>query len=211
MITNSPQIHIIVQARTGSTRLPNKVMKYLEDKIVLEHVIDRLSLSKYGSKVIISTTRKVNDNVIIEHCHQRKTEIFSGSEKDVLNRYYETATYYKSDIIIRVTSDCPLIDVQYIDMMIEYYLKNNLDYLGPKYFGNHKFPDGFNGEIFSYKVNEFNYPIDYHLYKNIDFSTLHLSLDTKEDYLLIQDIFKHVYLTKNHFKLEDVLTFINKN
>ena len=147
-------IHIIVQARTGSTRLPNKVMKYLEDKIVLQHVVDRLKESNYASKVIIATTVKKDDNVIADFCIKNNIHLFRGSELNVLERYYETVKYYKTDIIIRVTSDCPLVDVRYIDMMIEYYLKNKLNYLGPKYFGNHMFPDGFNGEVFNFNVLE---------------------------------------------------------
>ena len=235
MITNSPQIHIIVQARTGSTRLPNKVMKLLEDKIVLDHVIDRLRLSKYASKVIIATTTESNDNIIVNHCNQRKTEVYRGSEKDVLKRYYECATYYHSDIIVRVTSDCPLIDVYYIDLMIEYFMNQKLNYLGPTYFGNHKFPDGFNGEVFSYKVlkeaqehafenekehvttyiqkkyktQEFSYPIDYEKYSNIQFDQLHLSLDTIEDYELLKNIFHVIYKKNNYFKLVDVLEVLN--
>ena len=229
-------IHIIVQARTGSSRLPNKVMKYLEDKIVLQHVYDRLKESKYAQKVIITTTTNISDNIIVDYCLNNNIEVFQGSELDVLNRYYETAKYYKSDIIIRVTSDCPLVDINYIDMMIDYYSKSDLKYLGPKYFGNHKFPDGFNGEIFSfdvleeannnaneyqkehvttyiiekYKKEEFTYPILYQKYRNIHFSNLHLSLDTEGDYKLLKKIFKNVYLKKNNFQLEDVLKFLNK-
>ena len=230
-------IHIIVQARTGSTRLPNKVMKYLEDKIVLQHVVDRLQESNYASKVIIATTVKKDDNVIADFCIKNNIHLFRGSELNVLERYYETVKYYKTDIIIRVTSDCPLVDVRYIDMMIEYYLKNKLNYLGPKYFGNHMFPDGFNGEVFNfnvleeaynnsndnekehvttyiinkYKKKEFEYPVLYKKYKNINFENLHLSLDTEEDYELLKKIFKNVYKKKNKFKLEDVLQYLNKN
>lgn len=108
-----------------------------------------------------------------------------------------------------------------------------LPYLCPKYYGNHKFPDGFNGEIFNYhilkeanenanenekehvstyiikkyKTFEFDYPIDYQKYQSIDFSNLHLSLDTKEDYELLKNIFHNIYLKKNNFELEDVLDY----
>ena len=119
--------------------------------------------------------------------------------------------------------------------MIEKYFELNQKYLGPKYYGNHKFPDGFNGEIFNYKVLkeayenasenekehvttyiikkynmiEFNYPIDYLKYTNIDFANLHLSLDTSEDYLLLKNIFGHVYFKNNNFHIEDVLDYLN--
>jgi len=229
-------IHIIVQARTGSTRLPRKVMKKLEDKIVLQHVIDRLKLSKYASDIIICTTQKKEDDVISDFCLTNKINIYRGSEFNVLERYYETAQYYKSDIIVRVTSDCPLIDVSFIDMMIDYFLKSDLQYLGPKYYGNHHFPDGFNGEVFwfdmleeaylnadhtekehvttyiikKFKKEEFNYPILYKKYRNINFSRLHLSLDTEDDYKFLKNIFKNVYVKKKNFGLEDVLKYLDK-
>ena len=233
---NKSNIHIIVQARTGSSRLPNKVMKKLEDKIVLQHVVDRVKESTYASNVIIATTIKKEDDVIFDYCVRNKIDIFRGSELNVLERYYKTAKCYKSDIIIRVTSDCPLIDIRYIDMMIHYFLQQRLRYIGPKYFGNHMFPDGFNGEVFDfdalkeaynnanynekehvttyiinkYKTEEFIYPILYRKYKNINFGRLHLSLDTEEDYELLKRIFENVYKKNNKFKLEDVLHFLNK-
>tara|TARA_Y200000002_G_scaffold375444_1_gene377749 strand:- start:4175 stop:4897 length:723 start_codon:yes stop_codon:yes gene_type:complete len=229
-------IHIIIQARTGSTRLPNKVMKKLEDKIVLQHVVDRLKKSNYASDIIICTTRKKNDDVIADFCLYNKIKIYRGSESNVLERYYETAKYFNSNIIIRVTSDCPLVDATYIDMMIDFFFNENLSYLGPRYFGKHKFPDGFNGEVFNYNIleeahknalinerehvttymikkyskKEFEYPILYKKYKNLIFSNLHLSLDTSEDYELLKNIFSNVYLKKKDFKLEDVLKYLNK-
>lgn len=228
-------IDVIIQARMGSTRLPGKVMKKIEDKVVLDHVIDRVSRAKNIRNVIICTSTLENDNIISEHCKERNIKCFRGSEKDVLKRYYETAKFYGSDIIVRITSDCPLFDPIYIDKMIDKYFELKLNYLGPKYYGNHKFPDGFNCEIFSFNVlkeaelnaneNEkehvstyiikkfSSYQYDYELknkYKNIKFDELHLSLDTQEDYEFIKDIFKHVYLSKQDFTLADVLEYLNK-
>lgn len=230
-------IDIIVQARMGSSRLPGKVMKFLEDKIVLDHVIERLKRSKYIRNVIICTSIKIEDDLIYDHCLQNNIKCFRGSELNVLERYYETATFYKSEYIVRVTSDCPLVDAKFIDLMIEKYFELNLQYLGPKFYGNRKFPDGFNGEIFNYKIlkeayenadeNEkehvttyiikkyrsidFDYPIDYLKYKNINLSDLHLSLDTSEDYKLLKDIFHNIYLEKKDFELEDVLDYLENN
>jgi len=230
----SRHIDVIVQARTGSSRLPGKVMKPLEDKIVLDHVIDRLRKSKYVRHVIICTTTEKTDNCIYNHCMHTNIKCYRGSELNVLERYYDAATHFKSDYILRVTSDCPLVDANYLDLMIEKYFELKVPYLGPKYYGGHKFPDGFNGELFSYpllkeahenaeenerehvttyiikkyKTVEFDYPVDYQKYKNIDFSKLHMSLDTHEDYVLLQDVFRHVYVKKNDFHLEDVLDYL---
>lgn len=231
-------IDVIIQARMGSRRLPGKVMKKIEDKVVLDHVIDRVSRAKKIRNVIICTSSLEKDNIIFEHCKGRNIKCFRGSEKNVLNRYYETAKFYGTETIVRLTSDCPLFDPMFIDMMIEKYFELDLEYIGPKYYGEHQFPDGFNCEIFSfnvlkeaelnanenekehvstYLINKYSsakYEYDYYYelqnkYDNIKFDELHLSLDTQEDYELIKNIFKHVYLNKHDFTLEDVLLYLN--
>ena len=230
------KIDIIVQSRMGSSRLPKKVMNFLEDKIVLDHVVERLKKSKYARNVIICTTTKNEDDIIFNHCIKNNILCYRGSELNVLERYYETAKYFNSDYIVRVTSDCPLVDPKYIDLMIEKYFELKLDYLGPKYYGNHKFPDGFNGEIFNFNLLkeanenansnekehvttyiikkysrfEFDYPLKNN-YKNINLELLHLSLDTFEDYELLKNIFKNVYLKNKNFELEDVLYYLDNN
>jgi spore coat polysaccharide biosynthesis protein SpsF len=142
-------IHCIIQARMGSSRFPGKIMKMIEDKVVLQHVVDRCRLSKYINKVIVATTNIKLDNVIEEYCINNDILYYRGDEKNVLERYYLTATKFNSDIIIRVTSDCPLIDYNVVDNMIDYFKENNLKFLQPKYFnGNNQksrggFPDGF--------------------------------------------------------------------
>ena len=235
MLYNQSKIDLIVQARFGSTRLPGKVMKELEDKLVLDHVVERLRKSNYVRNVIICTSDLPQDDIIVNHCKEKKYLFFRGSELNVLERYYHTAKHFQSEYVVRVTSDCPLVDHWYIDKMIEKYLDLKLDYLGPEYYGNHKFPDGFNGEIFSfkkleeaylnasetekehvstyiikkYKTIEFDYPIDLNNYPNINFEELHLSLDTAEDYELLKNIFHHVYLKNKEFTLEDVLNYLN--
>lgn len=235
MLSYQSKIDLIVQARIGSTRFPGKVMKELEDKLVLDHVVERLRKSNYFRNVIICTSDLSQDDIIVNHCKEKKYLFFRGSEQNVLERYYETAKHFESGYVVRVTSDCPLVDHRYIDMMIEKYLELKLDYLGPKYYGNHRFPDGFNGEIFSfkkleeaylnasetekehvstyiikkYKTIEFDYPINIKDYPNIDFEELHLSLDTPKDYELLKNIFHHVYLKNKEFTLEDVLTYLN--
>ena len=108
-------IHCIIQARMGSTRLPGKIMKFIEDKVVLQHVVDRCKMSKNIDKVIVATTNKKDDDIIEKYCIDNNILYYRGDENNVLERYYLTATTFNSDIIIRVTSDCPLIDYNIID------------------------------------------------------------------------------------------------
>lgn len=225
----------------SSTRLPGKIMKIIEDKVVLQHVVDRCKMSKNIDKVIVATTNKKDDDIIEKYCIDNNILYYRGDENNVLERYYLTATTFNSDIIIRVTSDCPLIDYNIIDNMIEYFKENNLKFLQPKYFNNGKhgahggFPDGTNPQIFKFdilketrenistdfdkehvcpymirKYSTNNYIIpSLSQYNNINFSSLHLSLDTQEDFEFISNIFKNLYKDKPDFTIYDILTLIN--
>jgi len=231
------KVNVIVQARLGSSRLPAKILKSLCDKTVMEHVIERLNRCQLIDNIIIATTTNTKDDPIADYCNDSNILYYRGSEDNVLNRYYQAALISNTDIIVRVTSDCPLIDAKYIDLMIKTFFKENLKYLGPKYFGDHKFPDGFNGEVFTfevlkeanenankfelehvstyiikkYKTIEFEYPIHYGKFKNINFNKLHLSLDTENDYKVLENIFKNVYSVNDKFTIYDVLEYLNDN
>ncbi|MGL5694232.1 MAG: cytidylyltransferase domain-containing protein, partial [Peptostreptococcaceae bacterium] len=116
------KIIAIIQARMGSSRLPKKVMKNLIDKTVLNHVVSRVKMSKKIDKVIVATTTNDEDDVIIEECKKIGVNYFRGSQDDVLSRYFLVSQKEKADIVIRITSDCPLIDPIIIDKMINYFL-----------------------------------------------------------------------------------------
>lgn len=157
------KINLIIQARMGSSRLPNKILKRIEDKCVLQHVIDRCSNSIYINKIVVATTTNTNDDIIEDYCLKQKIYYFRGSENNVLDRYYNTALQFECDIIIRVTSDCPLIDVNIIDSMINYFFEKKLDFLQPQYSRQGEngssggFPDGTNPQIFTFKILENTY------------------------------------------------------
>jgi spore coat polysaccharide biosynthesis protein SpsF len=153
------RIYVLVQARMGSSRLPKKIMLPLEDKLVLQHDIERIKKSKLINDVIICTTTEEKDDCIEEFCKKHYIKYYRGSENNVLDRYYQAALLYKPDIIVRITSDCPMVDPNIIDDMIENYLKikDESKYYGVKYANpnkSHNFPDGFNPEIFSFEILE---------------------------------------------------------
>lgn len=153
------KILVFLQARMGSSRLPGKIMLPLEDKIVLQHDIDRIKKSKLINNIVICTTICDKDNCIVDYCRSNNFDFFRGSENNVLDRYYQCALIYKPDIIVRITSDCPMIDPNIIDNMINQYLeiKNISPYFGVKYADptkGHNFPDGFNPEIFNFDILE---------------------------------------------------------
>lgn len=117
---------IIDQARMTSTRLPGKVMKEVRGKPLLEYQIERLLRVRLADELVIATTTNDTDQPIVELCKRLGVAYYRGSEEDVLSRYYEAATQFGADVVVRVTSDCPLIDPGVMDEVIGLYI-NNLD------------------------------------------------------------------------------------
>jgi len=124
-----PKISVIIQARTGSTRLPQKIFKKIDNKIILQYVIDQASHSKLIDEIIIATTRLKEDDSIIQFCKKNNIKWFRGSKSDLLDRYYKCAKKFSCEIIVRITSDCPLIDPIVIDTAINKFLHNSYDYV----------------------------------------------------------------------------------
>jgi spore coat polysaccharide biosynthesis protein SpsF len=145
------KIGIITQARTTSTRLPRKVLLEVVGKTILEHHIDRLKLSNYP--VYVATSTNTTDNVIVAICENVEVPYYRGSELDVLSRYYGCAKKFDLDIIVRVTSDCPLIDGELIKEAIATYLSQPEN----SYLSNsleRSYPRGFDFEVFSFDALE---------------------------------------------------------
>lgn len=146
-------IGCIIQARTGSTRLPRKVMQKIDkDDIVLDFVINQVKSSKKIEKIIVATTNLTEDDVICEHLILQKIEFFRGSSEDVLDRYYQCAKKYTIDHIVRITADNPLIDPNIIDLVIEDYKNKKCDFATNTL--QRTFPYGTEVEIFSFKSLE---------------------------------------------------------
>ena len=147
---NQKKIVCIIQARTGSTRLPKKVLLKLKDKTVLEHVVYRVKKSRLINEIIVATTLGENDDELVNLCKKKNILYFRGSENDVLDRYYQTAQKYKPDHIVRITSDCPVIDPNIIDQVIELHLKSKAGFTSNIFPPT--FPDGLDVEIFTYQT-----------------------------------------------------------
>ena len=112
----------IVQARMGSTRLPGKVMKDLLGKPVLIRDINRIRRAKCIDEIVIATTIKPEDDAIVALCEEEGWQCFRGSENDLLDRYYRAAQAFNGDVVVRITSDCPMIDPEVIDKVIGEFL-----------------------------------------------------------------------------------------
>ena len=143
---------IVIQAHMSSTRLPGKIMRKYKNFTILDILIQRLKKSPKVKKIIIATTKNKKDLPIINYCKKNKIEFFRGSEDDVLERYYQTAKHYKLKNLVRLTSDCPLIDIKTLNHMIDYFEKNKIDFYSNTVPHPCKFPDGADIEIFNFKT-----------------------------------------------------------
>ena len=146
-------IGCIIQARTGSTRLPGKVMQKIDnDSTVLDYVINQVKYSKRIEKIIVATTNLTEDDVICEHLALQKIEFFRGSSEDVLGRYYQCAKKFAIENIVRITADNPLIDPNIIDLVIDDYKNKKCDFATNTL--QRTFPYGTEVEVFSFKSLE---------------------------------------------------------
>lgn len=229
-MSNQKKVGIISQARMTSTRLPKKVLMEAGGKTVLEHGIDRLKWSGYP--IYVATTVNQTDDVIVALCEKLNVPYYRGSENDVLSRYYECAKQYGLDVVVRVTSDNPLIDGHLVKAGIEEYFKKPEN----SYVSNcleATFPHGFNFEIFSFKALEYAYlnakenferehvtPFILNPEKNIgvSFSSIkfhknvhhfRMTLDEADDWKLLQTLLNdfHAY-EKNH---EEIIKILEDN
>ncbi|MDP3935325.1 MAG: glycosyltransferase family protein [Candidatus Giovannonibacteria bacterium] len=145
---------IIIQARMSSTRLPGKIMKNLAGKPMLWHVVTRCLAAKSADKVIVATTVNSEDDVVENFCKENNFLYSRGSLDNVLSRYYETAKKFGADIVVRATSDCPLIDPKIIDLCVEVFQKSGADYISNVVPGERTFPRGLDVEVFKFSALE---------------------------------------------------------
>lgn len=226
-------VTVIIQARMGSTRLPGKVMKVLFGSTVLAHDIARVKQAKSIDEIVVATTVVAIDDVIEAEALRCGVKVFRGSEDDVLGRYYLAATENKAEIVVRITSDCPLIDPKVIDGIVECFKSNHYDIItnAGSDLSQRTYPRGLDTEVFSHAALQEAYnnakekyqrehvtPYIYEnakrifYYKNdVDYSHHRWTLDTEEDWQLIQKLYEHLYHGKHDFYLPDILAVMEQN
>ncbi len=221
----------IIQARTGSTRLPNKIFLKLANASLLSHVVDRLRPSKEIDQIVIATTTSLKDNSIEEWCLNNSLDYFRGSENNVLDRYYQTAKKFNADIIIRVTADDPFKDYRLIDQAVKIIKDKNYDFV----CNNNpvSFPEGLDVEVLSIDAltkSFFNSTSNFekehvtqYIHRNINsFKTFNIkniknlsfhrwTIDTEDDYLFAIEIYNNLYDINNIFLSEDIYKLLDKN
>ncbi len=227
---NKKKITVIIEARTGSSRLPNKVVAEIEGKPMIFYVIDRIKQIKSVEQIILATTQEENDKILTEIAKQNSIGSFVGDSIDVLDRGYQCALQNNADPIIRITGDCPLIDPDIVEEMLEFYLKNNYDYVSNRI--NPKYPDGLDVEIYSFNTlqmaaqnakwsserelvttyitkNPKNFKI--FSYENQeDLSEYRWTVDEQKDLEFIRKIYS-IMKPKTNFSMKEIIEILSKN
>ncbi|WP_088013977.1 cytidylyltransferase domain-containing protein [Gottfriedia acidiceleris] len=221
----------IIQARMGSTRLPGKVLLKVLNKPLLAYQVERVKRSKLINEIVIATTTNDIDQEIVDFCELMSLSYYRGSEEDVLSRYYEAASIYKADIVVRITSDCPLIDPNIIDLVINEYMinMNQIDYASNTI--QRSFPIGMDIEVMSFSLIEsinrlnlsqsFREHVTPYVYNSGNFkirqvlqetdkSHLRLTVDTREDFILISKIMEELYPKNPFFTIQDLYDLFDK-
>lgn len=221
----------------GSSRLPGKAMMPIIGKPVLWHVVDRVKRAKHIDQVVVATSMKPADKKIVDFCEKNNIEVFKGSENDVLDRYYQCAKKYHAKFIIRITSDCPLIDPKLIDRLIAKFFNEDADHMGIatgagiSFDKINRYPQGLDATIFSFKalgkawrgakdsidrehvtVYIWQRPNDFKLGRPLtplkDYSSYRLTVDWPEDLKMIRTIYEKLYIKNKHFGFRDVIKLL---
>jgi spore coat polysaccharide biosynthesis protein SpsF len=146
MINRLGSVGVIVAARTGSKRLPGKVLMPLGGQPMILFLLHRLSSSQYASAIVLATTDQPSDDVLANIVSNAGYPVFRGSEENLVNRYINAAAHYGFDYVVRVTGDCPLVDAESLDFCLKQtFLDTKFDLASTK--GN--FPIGIDYEIYS--------------------------------------------------------------
>jgi len=220
----------IIQARMDSTRLPGKVMREICGHPMIWHQIQRVKRSRLIGKIVLATTTNEKDAPLLALAEECGVEGFAGSEDDVLDRLYRAAKQHRADVVVRLTGDCPLIDPQVTDRVIETFLKrrDSVDWID----AGRKVPEGLDTEAFSFaalerawreaqKEYEREHATVYialsgrfrtdHLDQPWDLSGMRWTVDEEADFQFVTKVYEELYPIHNHeFGVENILDLLRR-
>jgi spore coat polysaccharide biosynthesis protein SpsF len=213
----------------GSTRLPGKVLRDLEGETMLARVMRRLGRARRIDSLLVATTDRAADDAIVEECRRHKLPVFRGDQDDVLDRYFRAAQLVKADVVVRVTSDCPLIDPEMTDQTVAAFLEARPDYAANNLVRT--YPRGLDTEVFSmdalanawqqarkpYERSHvtpyiYEHPADFRILtvtEDADYSHHRWTVDTAEDLEFVRTIYSR-FKEKPDFLWRDVLDLVER-
>lgn len=223
---------IIVQARMTSTRLPGKVLKEVLGKPLLAYQLERLRRVQLADEIVLATTTNQTDDILAAFAAKEEIRCYRGDEQDVLARYYQAAVMAEADVVVRVTSDCPLLDPAIVDDVIRSYQQEPAtDYVSNTL--TRTYPRGLDVECFSFEALERAYHeanelyqrehVTPYLYQNprlftvkevkgdADYSFHRWTVDTAEDFQLICLLLETMSVQAGKFSWLDILTLLEQH
>jgi glutamate-1-semialdehyde aminotransferase/spore coat polysaccharide biosynthesis protein SpsF (cytidylyltransferase family) len=228
MVLKKNKVLAIIQARYDSTRFPGKVLKKINNQSILEIIIKRLSKCNNISKIIVACSDNKSDIQIVNLCKKLKINYFTGSEHNLLERFYKASIKFKGLNILRITADCPLIDYVIVDKIINKFFSANLDYASN--INPPTFPDGLDAEIFTFAAlkkahKQANTQIErehirpfmlsnksfkkFNLESRKNYSSIRLTIDEPVDFKVIKNIINH-FKNNIFFLYEDIISLYKK-
>ena len=223
---------VMIQARCGSTRLPNKVLKDLCGKPALQRMIERVQRSRLADEVMVVTSVNRENLPILALCASVGVRVGVGAEDDVLDRYYQTAKLIRPEYVIRLTADCPCFDAELLDLALQ-EMAEDTDYMG---MTSESFADGLDLEIMKFsalerawkeadhsferehvtqyiirhpelfRLQNFESPVGY-------FGDHRWTVDEPEDFELVKKVYEHfeLELGRDDFGYRDILDYLNSH
>jgi spore coat polysaccharide biosynthesis protein SpsF len=228
---SSPNIVAIIQARTSAKRFPNKIFLDLKGYPLIWHVVERIKQSKLVNKIILATTNNQCDEELVTWSKENRINYFTGSENNVLKRFYDVAKLHNADIIVRITADDPFKDPHLLDKAISTLLTDNLDFVCNN--NPPTFPEGLDVEVFTFKaLNKAFREVDskfekehltQYFHKNkkkfkqknissdIDLSSFRWTIDYQEDYEMVKVIYEKLYVKNKLFSTQEIMDLLKIN
>jgi spore coat polysaccharide biosynthesis protein SpsF len=229
------KILIIVQARSTSSRLPNKVLLSILGETLLQRMVERLMQVQHPVQIIIATSQEATDDIIQTEAEYIGIPCFRGSLDNLLDRHYQAALRHGADIVLKIPSDCPLIDPRIVDKGLDYFLKHREDFDYVSNLHPATYPDGNDVEIMTMEClskawHDAKRPLELehttpYIWENpdefsignfqwetgLDYSMSHrFTIDYREDYLFIKKVFEELYTINPNFSLDDVLHLLKR-
>ena len=229
------KIATVIQARMSSTRLPGKVMLPILGKPLLVRMVERVAASELAGQIVVATSTNHDDDEIEKLCIREKIKCFRGHLTDLLDRHYQSGKKFGADAVVKIPSDCPLIDPKVIDKVLRFYLNNSEKYDFVSNLHPATYPDGNDVEIISFgalektwKEADKNFEREHttpYIWENpdkfnianiewetgLDYSTSHRwTIDFEEDYILIKNIYEELYPNNPTFSLNEILDLLKR-
>ena len=229
----SKHVVTVIQARTGSSRLPNKVLRPLLEKPLLVRMVERVRAAKLSGTVVVATTNMVEDRPIAWVCNTENIPLFRGHPTDLLDRHYRAGKQFDADVVVKIPSDCPLIDPDVIDRVIGTYLENPEAYDFVSNLHPATYPDGNDVELMPMSAletawqeasrdfeREHTTPFfwenpDRFRIKNLTWETglnyamsHRWTIDYEEDYQFIRAVYEALYPQNALFSLDEILKLL---